>query len=219
MRVATIVVCVLVAGAFVAFGFWWKANVQADSADTRSPQPDEPTRSANNGTGPARIQDDSPTPPSQPPVAANAPDERPAPGDGAVSDENRRLQEMLASSDDNARREALLALGALDDTDPALLTDTLAEDPSPVIRAAAAQGLSRLKRREVIPQLLDALDDEDLNVRTWAITALNNTLHGVRFPYRADEPRERRLYHISVIRTNLTTWGVLGENTDAEGGR
>jgi len=209
---------VLAAGAFVAFGFWWKANVQPGSSDTRLPQPDEPAQPSDNGTGPASIQDDSPAP-SQPPVAASAPDERPAPAAGAVSDENRRLQEMLASSDDDARREALLALGKLDDTDPALLTDVLADDPAPAIRAAAAQGLSRLKRRETIPQLLKALDDKDLNVRTWAITALNNTLRSVRFPYRADEPREQRLYHISVIRTNLTTWGVLGENTDAEGSR
>jgi len=208
-----------VVGAFVAFGFWWKANIQPDSSDHPASQPDEPAQPPDNGPGPAPVEDDPPTP-DQPPAAAGDVDGCPARADGGpISDEGRRLREALASSDDEARRQALLALGKLDDTDPALLTSALAEDPAPVIRAAAARGLSRLKRREAIPQLLDALDDDDLHVRTWAITALNNTLHGVRFPYRADEPRERRLYNISIMRTKLTSWGVLGEDTDAEGSR
>ena len=114
-------------------------------------------------------------------------------------------------------REALLALGTLEDTNPKLLTGVLDEDPSPAVRAAAARGLSRLRRREAIPDLLDALDDDDLQVRTWAITALNNTLRSTRFVYKADDPREVRLRNISIIRTKLTTWGVIGSDAGGSG--
>ncbi len=39
MKATTIVVCVLVAGMFVCFGFWWKANVEAPQTDTQSARP------------------------------------------------------------------------------------------------------------------------------------------------------------------------------------
>lgn len=207
MRMATIAVCLLMAGAFAAFGFWWRANTQADtadSADTRSRQFHQTRQPADDETDLAPAA-----------AAPNGTDQRSTRerSTDTVSDEGRQWREALASSDDQVRREALLELGKRDDTDPKLLTDVLAEDPSPRIRAAAARGLSRLGRREAIPQLLDALDDEDINVRTWAITALNNTLIGVRFPYNANEPREARLRHIAIIRTRLTAWGVLPDGT------
>lgn len=219
MRIATVAVCLLVgAGAFVAFGFWRRANTQADTADSaemQSRQPSEAIPLTNDETARAPGAADNLPPGSSVTAArANNTGRHPSPeSQTGISDEGQRLREMLASSDEEARRRALLALGKLDDTDPKLLTDVLAEDPSARIRAAAARGLSRLGRRETIPQLLDALDDEDINVRTWAITALNNTLIGVRFPYNANEPREARLRHIAIIRTRLTAWGVLSEDT------
>jgi len=207
-----------VVGAFVAFGFWWKANIQPDSSDHPASQPDEPAQPPDNGPGPAPVED-GPTTPGQPGVAASDVDGRLAPAAGGpVSDENRRLQGMLASSDDNARREALLALGKLDDTDPKLLTDVLADDPAPDIRAAAARGLSRLRSQQAIPQLFHALSDEDLQVRIWAITALNKTCGG-KFVFTPEAPLEERQTDLANIRTRLTYWGVLGENTDAEGSR
>ena len=213
MKAGTIVLCAVVALAFVVFGFWWKAHVAPDSDGRQAAQPDGPARTSSNGTGPAPVEDGPPA--HEPSAAAGEIDERPTAADsGSVSDEGRRLREALASPDDEVRRQALLALGKLDDTDPALLTSALAEDPSPAIRAAAARGLSRLKRREARPQLLDALDDDDIHVRTWAITALNNTLHGTRFPYRANEPREQRLHRIAEIRRTLTNWGVLEQDAE-----
>jgi len=213
MRVAVIIGVLLVAGSFVAFAYWWNENNQ------RNEQPIVQTEVVpleHDDTTPPASPDrpaDYPLGPGKPTTMARAiqptcPERQAA--QQAV--EGQKFTEMLASDNDEKRREALLELGKLPDTDPNLLTDVLDTDPSPQIRAAAAQGLSRLKRHEALPELIRALDDEDLKVRTWAITAIHNTCH-VRFVYRADAPRKERLWHIENIKKNLTTWGVLDPQT------
>jgi hypothetical protein len=203
MRATTIAVCVLVAGGVVAFGFWWRANIQDDSANTPFSRADQ-TRRPIDGPAPA-VTPAGHLDTSDGPASTNETDQHSTDRGSTVTvcQEGQRWREALASSDDQGRREALLELGKLQDTDPKLLTDALADDPAPDIRAAAARGLSRLKSEEAIPELLDALDDDDINVRTWAITGLNNTLVGVRFPYDARAPRPERLKQIESIRAYL----------------
>ncbi len=199
------VACLLVAGTFVAFGYWWKANTQSTRSAAAEPDSDvierPPAEASTTGEVDTVVTNGAPnaTPPAHPPDAA--------------SDETRRLQQqVLTSSDQPARRRALLELGQRDDADPAVLTDVLAADPLPETRAAAARGLSRLRSVQAVPQLVEALSDEDLKVRTWAITALNRTFGG-RFQFAADAPLERRRLHIYNIRRRLATGGYLPEDT------
>jgi len=119
----------------------------------------------------------------------------------------RRLKDL---PNEQIRREAVLALGRHSKTDPVLLTDVLEEAPSPKTRAAAARGLSRLRNRRAIPKLVEALGDQDKQVRIWAISALNATCY-VRFTYRADDPVASRRHDIRIIKRLLTTWGLLGD--------
>lgn len=126
----------------------------------------------------------------------------------------RRLKDL---PNEQIRREAILALGRHSSTDPVLLSDVLEEDPSPGTRAAAARSLSRLRNRKAIPKLVEALSDEDQQVRIWAISALNSTCW-VRFTYRADDPVAKRRFDIRIIKRLLTTWGLL-EDAPARTGR
>lgn len=205
MRATVMVACLLVACTFVAFGYWWKANIQSTESAVAEPDSDvierPPAEAAPTGEVDTVVTNGAPNvaPPVRPPDAA--------------SDETRRLQqEVLTSSDQPARRRALLELGKCDDADPTVLTDVLAVDPSSETRAAAARALSRLRNLQAVPQLVEALADEDLKVRTWAITALNQTFGG-RFEYSADAPLERRRLHIYNIRRRLATGGYLPEGT------
>ena len=126
----------------------------------------------------------------------------------------RRLKDL---PNEQIRREAILALGRHSSTDPVLLSDVLEEAPSPGTRAAAARSLSRLRNRKAIPKLVEALGDEDQQVRIWAISALNSTCW-VRFTYRADDPVAKRRHDIRIIKRLLTTWGLL-EGAPARTGR
>ena len=125
--------------------------------------------------------------------------------------ENARLLLRLKDSpNEQIRLEAILALGRHSKTDPVLLTDILEKAPSPKTRAAAARSLSRLQNRAAVPELVNALGDEDQQVRIWAISALNRTCF-VRFTYKADDPLEKRRRDISNIKRLLMTWGLLEE--------
>ncbi len=195
MKSTTMVVCVLLAGGIVWAGLWWQGNSQDDQEGSLSDQTTQPIDAEE-----APDQNATPGPDTtttgrraRPPSAERRPASQPDP--------DQQLLARITSSDEDTRCDALKKLGRVKGTDPKLLTEPLSDDPSPKVRQAAARGLGQLRDRRSIPALMDALDDEDLNVRVWAITALHNTLNGeIRFPYKASNPREQRLLQIDNIR-------------------
>ena len=62
---------------------------------------------------------------------------------------------------------------------------------SPEVRAAAADQLGHLRDFDAMPLLLAAMDDEDVEVRGRAGTAVGKIL-GVDFYFRADDPPTER---------------------------
>ena len=106
------------------------------------------------------------------------------------------------------RSEAACTMGKFKDADPAVLTNTLANDADPEVRAGAAKGLARLEKPSTIPQLSAALEDPSPEVRRWAITAIHRMI--VRtFPYDADKPPETQQDVIKRIRDYLRQCKVL----------
>lgn len=197
MKSRIMVVCVLLAGGIVWAGLWWQGNSQDDQEGSLSDQTTQPIDAEtdpddqNATTGPVDTTTTGGR--ARPPSADRQPASQPDP--------DQQLLAKITSSDEKTRCDALKALGRVKGTDPKLLTEPLSDDPSPKVRQAAARGLGQLRDRRSIPALMDALDDEDLNVRVWAITALHNTLNGeIRFPYKASGPREQRLLQIDNIR-------------------
>lgn len=120
------------------------------------------------------------------------------------------LEELLKSGEDDRLQGAAAAeLGRYEDLDPAVLTGVLGDPAAEAEkRAGAAKGLSRLKKKESIPQLFSALKDPNPKVRLWAITALSETT-GLRFNYDADVPPSRQQREIRFIRTVLKRNGHM----------
>jgi plasmid stability protein len=106
------------------------------------------------------------------------------------------------------RSEAAYNIGKFKDADPAVLTQTLASDENPDVRAGAAKGLARLEMPSTIPQLSAALEDPSPEVRRWAITAIHRMIVR-RFPYDADKPPETQQDTIKRIRDYLKQCKVL----------
>lgn len=200
MRPATMVLCLLLAGGIVWGGFCWKANTQNEQ---EAPISDQATQPIDDGED---LDNENATEAKPPAAVTSSRPARPSPAErssAARPGPDQQLLDALASSDEKTRGVALRELGRTEGADPKLLTDPLTNDPSPNIRQAAARGLAQLQNRDALPDLMDALDDEDVNVRVWAITALHNTIVGIRFPYNASDPREERLMQIENIRRHV----------------
>ena len=73
----------------------------------------------------------------------------------------------------------------------------MSEDPS--VRAAAATGLGRIGARDTVPDLLDAMDDDAVIVRTRAGAAVAYLINR-NYYFNARAPREERLMVIDNIR-------------------
>jgi len=96
------------------------------------------------------------------------------------------LTTHLKDSDEDSRQWAVegLALVGVDETVPLLLT-AMHNDPSPLVREAAACGLAQAgmytheQRMSAIPQLLDYSEDTSLDAQThtWAFLALADITH------------------------------------------
>ncbi len=106
------------------------------------------------------------------------------------------------------RSEAAYTLGSFTKADPAVLTNALAAEEDPEVRAGAAKGLAKLEMPSTIPQLSAALEDPSPEVRRWAITAIHRMIVR-RFPYDADKPPEAQQDVIKRIRDYLRQCKVL----------
>jgi len=94
---------------------------------------------------------------------------------GNISDKEATpdLMELVADSEAAVRRRAVLGLTRLEarDASPAL-TERLTSDQDERVRAAAADGLGKLKSTQAAGALLEALKDPSENVRAEAIASL-----------------------------------------------
>jgi hypothetical protein len=129
----------------------------------------------------------------------------PRPEDRAILErvltERRRPPEVQAA--------AAATLGGYPDGDPTVLMDALRTHDQPIVRAGAAQGLTRLGDARSVPALSRALEDGDARVRIWAISAIHKMVLR-RFPYDARrDPSEQREV-IERIRDYLRSCGVQG---------
>jgi hypothetical protein len=120
------------------------------------------------------------------------------------------LVEILQDKEANAsaRGEAASTLGKFKDADPQVLTHALTSDPAPEARAGAAKGLRRMRKPETIPQLVQALEDGDPRVRTWAITAIHKMI-ARRFPYDARKSPQAQRQEINRIKAYLRSVRAL----------
>lgn len=120
------------------------------------------------------------------------------------------LQNLLDSADKARIRGAAAAeLGQYEDLDPSVLTNVLSNPKAePETRAGAAKGLSRLKDRDAVPQLFQALSDPDPKVRLWASTALGK-ITGRRYMYYAEKPPSQQREVIEAIERSLKRLGYL----------
>ena len=126
---------------------------------------------------------------------------------GRTAARNRKvLVAILDESDSRAARSAAAsAIGDCPEVDLKLLTRVLhnvREDP--VVRAGAARGIGRRRDPAGLPQLLNALEDDDPRVRLWAITAIGR-ITALRFRYDAARPPSEQVEEIRRIRTTLIT--------------
>lgn len=106
------------------------------------------------------------------------------------------------------RSEAAYTIGSFTKADPAVLTNALAAEQEPEVRAGAAKGLAKLEMPSTIPQLSAALEDPAPEVRRWAITAIHRMIVR-RFPYDAAKPPEAQQDVIKRIRDYLRQCKVL----------
>ncbi len=79
---------------------------------------------------------------------------------------------------------------------------TRLEDPAPEVRIRAIQDLVVRERRELLPQLVDRLEDEDAAVRLYAILGLER-LTGTRLNYSAHGSRKARRESAAAWRAYL----------------
>ena len=78
-------------------------------------------------------------------------------------------------------------------------------DAPPESRAEAAAQLGAMRDRQSMPQLIAALEDDDLNVRARANAAVIQIL-GADFFFRADDPPERRRQAVERIKKHWNAW-------------
>ena len=123
---------------------------------------------------------------------------------GVCRSEPRRrlLGDLYRSGRGKLRAVAAAELGRFERTPPRTLIGILVTDPSPVVRAGAAEGLAHKRDEAALASLADALDDEAPEVRRWAYTALCRTL-GMRFGYNPNDPPARRAEGVAFIRSYL----------------
>ena len=81
----------------------------------------------------------------------------------------------------------------------------LAGSDSPEVRADSAGRLGAWHDRQSMPQLIAALDDDDLNVRARAGAAVIEIL-GADFLFRADDPPQRRRQAVERIKKHWEAW-------------
>lgn len=89
--------------------------------------------------------------------------------------------------------------GAVDPATLELLRKTLAESQNPKVKAAIAAGLVKAKDPDSMPQLLDAMEDESLEVRTFAGEAVERIV-GFGRGFVPDGPLEARQKKIATYR-------------------
>jgi len=98
------------------------------------------------------------------------------------------------------RQAATVAIGnAGDETDVPAVSAVLIKDESPAVRAAAALTLGRMRAYTEMDKLLDALADDDLNVRRRANAAIVKIL-GVSAGFNASDAPARRQKAIAALR-------------------
>ena len=78
-------------------------------------------------------------------------------------------------------------------------------DAPPETRAEAAAQLGAMRDRQSVPQLIAALEDDDLHVRARANAAVIQIL-GADFMFRADDPPERRRQAVERIKKHWEAW-------------
>jgi HEAT repeat protein len=129
------------------------------------------------------------------------------------TEENRRaLKEVVRKAKHPiVRGKAAEQLGGFENTTASELTALLKADQvdDPAVRAGAARGLRRLKDDAAIPELLEALNDPDKNVRMWAISAIRALVPGKAWPFHAEAPASTRAKEIANIRYWLKRYGKL----------
>ena len=92
--------------------------------------------------------------------------------------------------------------------DTAVLAKVLVEAEEPKSRGQAARGLGRGRDRSALPALLEALSDDDLTVRVYAISAIND-ITGMKFRYAPDSPESVREQQARNLRDYLRTAGAV----------
>jgi hypothetical protein len=93
-------------------------------------------------------------------------------------------------------------------TDPVVLSQVLLTANEAQSRRIAARGLGRKREYDALPALLDALYDEDLTVRVYAISAIHDITH-MRFNFRPDGPADRRDEQIQHLIAYFRRNGVI----------
>jgi hypothetical protein len=113
-----------------------------------------------------------------------------------------KLKEAAATPDWRTREAAIVGIGRLgkEGSDPEFLVQSLQNDPSAEVRAAAAAGLGRLRCWDGGHALIRALSDRDEIVRARAGAALQKIM-GVDVRFRANDPPAQRAAAIQKIRT------------------
>ena len=116
------------------------------------------------------------------------------------------LQKILARPDTSppVRAEVAAALGNCPKANVKItvLTEILAQDADPQVRAGAARGLARRRDKAALKELVAALEDPDARVRLWAVTAIGRTT-ALRFVYDARVPPEQQRDKIRIIKETL----------------
>lgn len=92
--------------------------------------------------------------------------------------------------------------------DAGVLTKVLIEAEEPKSRQEAARALGRQDVRSALPALLDALSDDDLTVRVYAISAIND-ITNMRFIYAPDSPKDVREPQARDLRNYLRQAGAI----------
>ena len=106
----------------------------------------------------------------------------------------------LTSQADATCEAAALKLIAHPETDTAMVRRVLRQTPSPRARAVAAIGLGRRKDLESLDDLVDALADRSLVVRTRSIWAIRRILHNPYLHFQPDAPASIRDSQLKALR-------------------
>jgi len=122
-----------------------------------------------------------------------------------LSDKADRLKKALGDKRPKVRAVAIVVIGRTNiGANAGDLRRILTEDEEKDVRAAAAQALGRIGADEALPDLVDALDDAELIVRTRADAAIKKLIPGRDFGYRPNAELDERRAVIGKIR------GMLG---------